>query len=427
MTSRIGSLLVCAYGIIPGAQTSSRTETPKITYHEHVAPILQKHCVSCHTPGGIAPMPLGTYGEVRPWAAAIRESVKLRSMPPWFADPNHGEFANDPRLTEAEIRAIDAWAGAGAASGNPATQQRSSAPAEGRSLSADLVLRAPKPVPVPANRTIDYQYIVLRLPFTYDRWIRAAEVRPSDRRVVHHAVLYVRERDSQWLRSATPGTPFAPSNAEALTEARNTKADILAIYSPGAPAMVCPDGMAKKISAGSDLVLQVHYTSVKTDTSDQPEIGLVFADEPPGKRIHTLQMGRDDLLIPPGESNYKASVSGRLPADALLISMFPHMHLRGVAFDFETIGPNGRIETLLRVKPYKFDWQLNYVLKQPRLLPKGTLLRWTGHFDNSPNNPMNPDPAAEVRWGEQTQDEMMIGFFDVAVEPGIDKQAFFAR
>ena len=218
-----------------------------------------------------------------------------------------------------------------------------------------------------------------------------------------------------------------PTDADALREARTTKADILAIYTPGAPATICPDGMAKKLPAGADLVLQVHYTSKKTPTSDQPQIGLAMLKDPPKKRILTLQMGRDDLRIPPGEANYKASVSGTLPADALLISMFPHMHLRGAAFDFEIVGSNGQIETLLRVKPYRFTWQLNYVLQTPRLLPKGTVLRWTGTFDNSANNPSNPDPAAEVRWGEQSWEEMMIGFFDVAVDAGIDKQTFFQR
>jgi hypothetical protein len=154
---------------------------------------------------------------------------------------------------------------------------------------------------------------------------------------------------------------------------------------------------------------------------------LTFARDQTAKRILTLQMGRDDLRIPPGDAHYRASVSGTMPADALLISLFPHMHLRGAAFDFDLIGPNGRLEPLLRVRPFRFHWQLNYVLRTPRLIPKGTILRWTGYFDNSPNNPDNPDPAAEVRWGEQSWEEMMIGFFDVAVDPDVDKQAFFAR
>ena len=153
----------------------------------------------------------------------------------------------------------------------------------------------------------------------------------------------------------------------------------------------------------------------------------MLSSQPPAKRILTLQMGRDDLRIPPGDANYRAAVSGTLPGDALLISLFPHMHLRGVAFDFDVVGAGGYVETLLNVKPYNFNWQLNYVLKQPRLLRKGTRLRWTGYFDNSANNPFNPDPSAEVTWGEQSWEEMMIGFFDVAVDPHVDKHTFFIR
>jgi hypothetical protein len=394
-----------------------------ITYSDGVAPILDKHCISCHAPGGIGPMPLTSYEEVRPWAKAIRESVKLRRMPPWFADPAHGKFANDPSLTEHEINTIDKWASEGAKPG----QAQPHRPTKPPSRTHDLTITAPKPVIIPAKQTIDYQYLVIPLPFTDERWVTAAEIRPSDRTVVHHAVLYVREPQSGWLRGAPANTPFAPQTTEARREARSTTADILAIYTPGAPAMTCPDGMAKKIPAGSDLVLQLHYTSKKTDAKDQPTIGLTFTREQPTKRILTLQMGRADLLIPPGEPNYRTAVTGTLPSPALLISLFPHMHLRGSAFEYEIVNPNGRIETLLKVKPYRFDWQLEYILKTPRLLPKGTMLRFTGYFDNSPNNPYNPDPTAEVRWGEQSWKEMMIGFFDVGVDPHIDKHSFFTR
>jgi hypothetical protein len=422
----LAALIVCLPALSSQVQRGQPNRAA-VTFYEGVLPVFEQHCLSCHSPGGIGPMSLRTFEEARPWAAAIRESVKLRRMPPWFADPSHGEWANDPRLSDDQIRLIDEWAISGAPSGTPPKQRRGTAAASANPTSADLVIAAPRAVLVPANQAIDYQYLIFPLPFTHDRWVRSAEIRPSDRSVVHHAVLYVREPQSGWLRNVPPGVPYAPSEADALARARNTTADILAIYTPGMPAMVCPDGTAKKIPAGSDLVLQLHYTSKKIPGSDRPEIALAFASEPPKKRILTLQMGRDDLRIPPGEANYKASVSGTLPGEALLISMFPHMHLRGAGFDFDVVEPNGRVETLLKVRPYRFDWQLNYVLKRPRMLSKGTRLRWTGYFDNSPNNPYNPDPAAEVRWGEQSWEEMMIGFFDVAVEAGVDKQTFFAR
>jgi hypothetical protein len=396
-----------------------------VTFHTDVEPVLRKHCQSCHARGEIGPMPLVTYKDVRPWAAAVREAVKLRRMPPWFADPKHGEFANNPSLTEGEIRLVDEWVRAGAPEGPPV--QRSTARARPAHVAADLVLTA-APVTVPAGREIDYQYIVLPPGDLGDRWVNAVEIRPGDRSVVHHAVLYVREPQSAWLRDAKPDVPWTPSStdSEAFRRSRDTKADILAIYSPGAPAAICPEGMARKLPAGSDLVLQMHYTSAKRTVVDRTTVRLRFTSKP-SKRILTLQMGRDDLRIPPGDANYRASVTGSLPGDALLISMFPHMHLRGAAFDYDIVGPNGQIETLLRVKPYRFDWQLNYVLTTPRVLLKGTILRWTGYFDNSRNNPFNPDPAAEVTWGEQSREEMMIGFFDVAVDPDIDKHRYFDR
>lgn len=398
------------------------------SFVKDVLPILQARCQSCHTSGEIGPMPLVTYQDVRPWATAIRESVKLRKMPPWFADPSCGEFANNPRLSDAEIATIDTWVQAGAQPGSrtdvPATNTRHRS-----KISPEMAITVPKPITIAADAVIDYQYVILPLPFTFDRWIQQVEIRPSDRSVVHHAVLYVRAPGSTWLRQVPKGEPYAPSKNDpaAVRAARDTTEDVLAIYTPGTPAITFPEGMAKKIPAGADLVLQLHYTSKKTPASDQTQIGFVFSEKPPRKQILTLQMGRDDLRIPPGDSNYRASVSGTMPRDALLISLFPHMHLRGSAFEFDIAGPNGAVETLLRVKPYDFYWQLNYVLKTPRLLPKGTILRWTGYFDNSANNPKNPDPTAEVTWGEQSWEEMMIGFFDIAVDTNLTKRDFFVR
>jgi hypothetical protein len=397
------------------------------TFYKDILPLLQDHCQRCHRLGEIGPMPLVTFEQVRPWATAIRESVKLRKMPPWFADPAHGQFANDPRLSEDAIARIDEWVRAGCLAGSKADAPQR--PTQPHLMTADIVLKIPTAFDIPANSVIDYQYIILPVPFTSDKWVRDVEIRPSDRGVVHHAVLYVRDSKSQWLRDATPGRFYAPSrrDADAIRRTRDTKEDILAIYTPVAPATLLPEGMAKKIPAGSDLVLQLHYTSKKRRTTDKPEIALSFLAGAPRKRIITLQMGRDDLRIPPGERNYRASVSGTLPSDALLISLFPHMHLRGSAFEFDLVGAKGYVETLLRVKPYNFNWQLNYILKSPRQLRKGDVLRWTGYFDNSLNNPSNPDPSVEVTWGEQSWDEMMIGFFDVAVDPEVTKQDYFMR
>jgi hypothetical protein len=277
----------------------------------------------------------------------------------------------------------------------------------------------PEPFIVPARDETDYQYVILPLNSKEDRWVNHAEIRPGARSAVHHAVAYIREPAGTWLRNRPVGKPFPHGGA--------TKSDILAIYTPGQQPMTCPPGMAKRIPAGSDIVLQMHYTPTGKPVADRTSVGMVFLREKPARRVLTLQIDTTDFRIPPGESNHRVSASGTLPHDALLLSLFPHLHLRGKAAEYEIVEPGGRIETLLRVAPYDFYWQLNYVLAQPRLLSAGTRLRVTAWYDNSPNNPRNPDPAAEVVYGERSSDEMMIGFFDVAVDPALDKPAFFRR
>jgi copper type II ascorbate-dependent monooxygenase-like protein len=292
-----------------------------------------------------------------------------------------------------------------------------------------VVIEMPKPFVIPAKTEVDYQYIILKLGFAADRWIQMAEIRPGDRSVVHHAVLYVREPGSDWLRDVPPGVVYAPPHGDraAKRKAAGTIADILAIYTPGSRPAMFPAGMGKKIPAGSDLVLQIHYTARDKTIQDVTSIGLVMCADQPKKRVLTLQMGNDTFVIPPGERNYRVAVSGTMPRDAMLLSLFPHMHLRGSAFEYQIVRDGGRVETLLRVKPYDFFWQLSYELQTPRLLRAGTRLLWVGYFDNSADNPKNPDPTAEVSWGEQSREEMMIGFFDIAVPADIDKQTFFVR
>jgi hypothetical protein len=354
-------------------------------------------------------MPLLTYVQTRPWAKSIREQVLSRTMPPWFAKTATVEFENDPRLAAVEIATVREWADSGAPAGNEADAPAPIAWPDQWSIGKpDLILRMPKPVHVPAREEIDYQYIVIPLRLAEDRWVHAVEIRPEVRGVVHHAVAYVREPSDPWERGPT-------------------KSDILGIYTPGQPANVCRPGMARKIPAGSDIVLQMHYTPNGSAAEDRTEIGVVWAEHTPEKRVITLQLATADLHIPPGDPDYKISVSGTLPNDALLLSMFPHMHLRGKAFEYSMIEPGGEYRPLLHVEPYQFEWQLNYVLSRPLPLKKGTRLRCTAWYDNSANNPRNPDPAAEIGYGEQSRDEMMVGFFDIAVPAWIDKKQFFNR
>jgi len=390
-----------------------------VTFHKDVEPVLQKQCQPCHRPGEIATMPLLTYTQARPWAKAMREAVLLKKMPPWGAAEG-GPFANDSRLTPREIEIIESWAKAGAPEG---LKRDAPAPVQwtpGWNIGTpDSVIEMAEPFDVPATGSVDYQFVILPLGLSGDRWVSAAEIRPGARDAVHHIVAYLREPGSEWLKEAPRGKAFRAHGV--------TRNDILSIYTPGQQPFIAPAGMAKLIRAGSELVLQFHYTPNGTAVRDRTRVGLRFAGETPQKRIHTLQLGTTEFVIPPQEANHRVSVSGTLPNDSLLLSLFPHMHLRGKAFEYEIVAEGGRVETLLRVAPYRFNWQMNYILATPRLLKKGTRLRCTAWYDNSANNPWNPDPSQEVRYGEQSWEEMMIGFFDVAVDVGVDKPAFFVR
>lgn len=364
-----------------------------------------------------------TYSGTRPWAKAIRAAVLTRKMPPWFADPKYGRFANDRSLSNQEIETLAHWVDGGALEGDPKYAPPARVWPTGWNIGTpDVVFEMPKAFPIPASGDIEYQYVILPTRFGEDKWVQQVEVRPSDPSTVHHAVVYIREPGSEWLNGRPSGDAFGLPIAKSLTTS-----DILLVYTPGNSFDGWKPGMAKKIKAGSDLVLQMHYTANGKAGADRTRIGIVFAKQPPKQAVLTLQMGNDRFVIPPRDPNYRVPVSGTLPNAALLISLFPHMHLRGKAFEYLMAKPNSGFTTLLKVSNYDFNWQLNYRLAEPLFLPAGTRLACAGYFDNSANNPRNPDPTAEVRFGEQSWEEMMIGFFDVAVDAAIDKQTFFQR
>jgi hypothetical protein len=412
-------------------------------FYRDVLPILQNRCQECHRAGEIAPMAFVTYEQTRPWAKAIRDAVRSRKMPPWFADEPADEpadgpvakaaggsaiqparkpaprflatprFLNDRRLTAAEIATLAGWADSGAAKGDPSDAPPPRAWPDGWNIgqnmgNPDQIFEIPKAFTVPAKGEVEYQYFAVPTGFKEDRWVQGIEVRPGSRKAVHHVVVYIREPGSTWTRGPT-------------------KADILQVWAPGTAAEIWPDGMAKLIPAGSDLVFEIHYTPNGKVTVDRTRVGLVFAKSPPAKRVMTLQMSNERFVIPPDERNYRITVWGSLPNDALVLGFFPHMHLRGKAFEFTRIRDDGQPETLLKVSHYDFYWQLAYRLAKPLELKKGTRLQWIAWFDNSANNPRNPDPSAEVRYGQQSREEMMIGFFDVAVDANVDKSRFFIR
>jgi hypothetical protein len=375
-------------------------------------------------------MAFRTYAETRPWAKAIRQAAVTRKMPPWFADPGYGHFSNDRSLSDAEIHTLAEWADGGAPEGNPSDASVPRRWPAGWNISEpDAVFAMPKPLEIPAKGTVEYQYVILPLHFSEDRWISAVEVRPGNRAVVHHAVVYIREPGSQWLAGQPSGALFAlpPEAGQRQNPKSFTTSDILMVYTPGNSYEQWPSGVAKRIPAGSDLILQMHYTATGKAATDRTSIGVIYARQPPKQAVLTLQMGNDRFAIPPGDPNYRVAVSGTLPNDATVIALLPHMHLRGKAFEYLIHGPNGAVETLLKVSRYDFSWQINYRLAEPRLLRAGTRLEWVGYFDNSPNNARNPNPSAEVRYGEQSWEEMMIGFFDVLVDANVSKTRFFER
>jgi Copper type II ascorbate-dependent monooxygenase, C-terminal domain len=405
------------------------------TFYKDVLPILEQRCQSCHRAGEMAPMPLETYAQVRPYAAAIRKVTQEKTMPPWFADPCCGHFSNDPSLAADQIATLCAWADAHAPAGDRNDAGRPLGPplhwTEGWNIEKpDLVLEMPRAKAIPASGDVPYQYIIIPTHFKEDRWVRMSEIRPSNRMVVHHAVAYIREPASSWLRGAPVGVPFSADDlptAALRRDAMWTKSDILLVYAPGSLPDAWPDGFAKLVPAGSDIILQMHYTTHGHAMEDRTSVGLVFSKEPPKKRVLTLQLTNDRFLIPPGDPDHRVEVHGSIPNDALLLSFFPHMHLRGKTFEYNILEPGGRVRTLLRIPHYSFYWQLSYRLRDPIPLKAGTVLQAVATFDNSKNNPHNPDPDSAVTWGEQTWAEMMVGFFDVAVDPGIDKQRFFIR
>lgn len=382
------------------------------TFHKDVLPVLQKNCQGCHRPGEAAPMSFLTYQQTRPWAKAIKEAVASKKMPPWFADPHTGKWANDRRLAQAEIDTLTAWADSGAKEGNPKHAPKPVAWVEGWSIGKpDLVVEMPAEFEVAAAGTVDYQYIVLPMGLTEDKWVNMAEARPGNRGVVHHIIAYVRAPGSKWMADAKPGVPFVPKKGQGMGQG-----EFLAGYAPGSPALQLRPGYAKQVKAGSDIVLQMHYTANGKPGKDRSAIGVRFTNEPVTHRVVTGAVATTKFAIPPGASDHEVKASLTLQADSEFINLLPHMHLRGKSFEYRVTYPTGETEVALRVPRYDFNWQLWYEYDKPKLMPKGTRIDITGVFDNSANNKFNPDPTKEVKWGEQSWEEMCMGFFDAAID-----------
>ncbi|HLM98149.1 MAG TPA: hypothetical protein VK335_02640 [Bryobacteraceae bacterium] len=405
------------------------TNPPAVTFTKDVAPVLQKNCQGCHRPGEAAPFSLLTYEQARPWAKAMKEAVRMKKMPPWFADPHYGKFSNDRSLAQKDADILAAWADAGAPDGDPKDLPAPLDFLDGWSIpKPDVVFELPRAYQIPASGTIEYQKVIVPSGFTEDKWVQFAEARPDDRAHVHHMILFIREPESRWLRGAAkPGEFFvAPKIKDDTVDTSALPSDFLVGYAPGQPPEILPNGQAKLIKAGSDLVLEIHYTTNGKASTDRSKFGLVFAKEPPKERVLTLSATNGTFKIPPGDANYKVDATFELGSTVTLASVHPHMHGRGKDFEYRIVYPTGETETVLRVPHYNWHWQLWYNLAQPILLPKGTKIECTAHFDNSPNNPDNADPTKEVTWGDQSWDEMMVGFFNLVFDAGMPVKDIFA-
>ena len=426
--------------LVSAVVASAATAPPQVTYYKDVLPVLQKNCQTCHRPGEAAPMSFLTYDTTRPWAKAIKTAVLTKKMPPWFADPHYGKFSNDRTMAQSEIDTLVNWADNGAAAGNVKDAPKSVDWVEGwRIGKPDLVISMSSAFDVPASGTIDYQYVVIPTGFTEDKYVQFAEARPGNPALVHHIIAFVREPGNPWMKDAKPGVPFAPreqareaARAQAARQAGNGQrrggdgggagfGDMLAGYAPGTVPNVMKPGQAKLIPAGSDIILQMHYTANGKAGSDISRVGLIFSKTKPTEKLVTLAATTANFAIPPGDSNYQVDAKLTLQDDSTLMDLLPHMHFRGKSFEYRVTYPTGEKETILNVPKYDFNWQLTYELAQPKVLPKGTVIECTAHYDNSPNNPYNPDPTKEVHFGEQTWEEMMFGFFEVAIP--LDKTA----
>jgi Copper type II ascorbate-dependent monooxygenase, C-terminal domain len=450
------AILATLCRILEAGTGASPIATGSVTFSGDVAPILYKHCAECHRPNDVAPFSVLTYKDIRPWVRSIREKVITREMPPWYADSPGGRFVNDSRLSKKDIDTIVAWADQGAKEGDPKDLPSLPDYVDGWRIGPpDQVFSMTKEYTIKPDDPDNYVYFTVPTQFKEDKWVQAAEIRPSNKRLVHHVIAHIltpeaiagsktsgatpdRKSDNEQpifykvggLTRVNPDAPViddgasAPNGGAAFNrstsaQGRDRFSILLASYAPGKGPDVFPAGMAKRIPAGSKIVLQIHYSSFR-GALDKPErdrtsVGLIFAKEPPAKRVVTLTIPNHFFKIPAGASDHEVTAAYTFDQDVQLIDYMPHMHLRGKQMEYEAIYPGGKREVLLSVSKFNFNWQTVYTLKRPVVIPKGTRMIITARFDNSSRNKYNPDPSRSVRWGDPTYDEMTIGWLDYAV------------
>jgi mono/diheme cytochrome c family protein len=390
------AILVALLGL-PSAALAA--DTP-VTFSKDVAPIFNKSCVECHRPTMFAPMSLTTFDEARPWARSIKQRVVSRAMPPWGADPAHGTFKNDPSLTQKQIDTIVAWVDAGAPKGDDKDLPPAPKFAEGWSIGTpDAVFEMDEVFSIPATGAVPYQYVKATTGLKEDKWIQAIEIHPGARAQVHHVIAFTQPAGS----APKPGGELGPTNIGGVT--------------PNKPGLVFEPGVAKLLRGNSDIVMQMHYTTNGTEAKDRTTIGVIYAKQPPTKMAAGGLVINPRFVIPANDGNAEVRATTPLNRDTIVTSLTPHMHVRGKDMIYIAHYPDGTDETLLSVPKYDFNWQISYELATPKVLPKGTKIEVIAHFDNSTGNKFNPDPSKDVRWGDQTWEEMMIGFFSTIAPP----------
>lgn len=387
-----------AIGCLIGRVRKVSTDSD-VTYSNQISRIFQKHCGDCHREGQIGPFTLQSYDDAVGWSEMIDEVVRDGRMPPWHADPKYGHFANNISLSEEEKQLIYKWVAAGAPEGNPQDLPKPVQYAGSWMTPGGpdkIFYMTEEPVDVKAEGTEPYRYYTVDTDFDEDKWVQVAECMPGNRGVVHHMIVFMRPGDAGLMGQESFGQ--------------------LAGFAPGTRPFVLPTGMAKLVPKGWKLVFQMHYTPNGSPQKDRSAVGVKFADPATVKyRVATANALNFAFVIPAGDPNFLVESTQGYKKDVLLLGMFPHMHLRGKDFHYEVVYPDGKKETLLNVPRYDFNWQTSFVLSEPKTLPQGTTLHCTAHFDNSADNPANPDPSKPVRWGDQTWEEMMIGWFDIAI------------
>ncbi len=417
LKTTLAACLVFAVGL----SAASAASVAPVTFNKEVAPIIFKNCAACHRPGEVAPMSLMTYKDARPWGKSIREKVTERIMPPWHADPKVGHFQNDRRLSQKDIDTLVAWVDGGLKEGDAKDLPPAPTFEPGWNIGKpDVTFSLPKEYSVPAQGVVAYQTFTVDTNFTEDHWIQAAEIRPGNTAVVHHVIVYVQE---------PPDSPRAPAGAQirmpgqaeqaqgaAPVNPRGANRWFMVGRAPGVPPLVFPESRGKLIKAGSKLFFQMHYTPNGTAATDRTTVGFVFAKHAPEFEVKTLGVANPRFEIPAGDANYKVESLAVFTEDSHLWSFLPHAHLRGKDFTYRMVYPDGRIQELLNVPHYDFNWQTSYVLTEPLAVPKGSRLEVTAHYDNSTANRFNPDPTKAVRWGDQTWEEMMMAYVDYSTD-----------